>query len=732
MPIDPVTLDLQPCENGTLLYQRIAPGFAGGPSRAMVYFMMTARNNMPHAIRLKMITILFHPIGNPAPRQFQRNVLIGSGDTEDIGLVGGEEFALDLPTQPFVKIRLLFEGLDAQVERQYGLAQHSRVWAFFAKPEPDNQYGEYITLPGQHVGGGGGQHFGYDVGALGFDSFGQPTEKKDNFGNNSSLYIWGRPIYAMADGVVVKAVDEIVDNPAPKRRSFGRTEAFYQGDLQISSVAVANLSGQANDVLDRNRFFVAYGSGENVRGLVLEQNADGSDLQVLSGTMGPSLSGGPLSAVGISRYSAITAHRSGGDIRLTYWATETDGSSLEVRDTAQLPLMSQARIVKLTSNRVAVLGKTLGGTLKLTVHQFSDDGEFDANSIGEDYGGQLKDFALLALSSSRLAAAIQTLNDRLKVIVWDIGIGGVTTGNTSNVSLNRTDEKEGLGTISEVALAAEDEKQIVTAVKTSSGEIKLIVWDVLANGTIERRGDVTTEQGSNVEIEFFKTSSYMLGYRLGSGKLRLESWELSQNEDTLDVSLRRLYKKDTDGQTNLFAMERVLTEQPTIVTALRTQSGVLKVILWQYTGSNLLYILHGDEIIHFVHLQQGSIPDALMQPGTPVYEGQMVGRVGHSGKSSGPHLHIHASSVRADLAGNTEQIIEELAIGNSVGDLRPMHFRDVRMMAMANPLQSGWENNPMTLVQADGAYFTTYAVWPAPGHVAQEPQPARTAVVTAR
>ncbi len=339
-------------------------------------------------------------------------------------------------------------------------------------------------------------------------------------------------------------------------------------------------------------------------------------------------------------------------------------------------------------------------------------------SIGEATGGSIKHFDLLALSSSRLVGAVQTANDRLKLIVWDVGIGGLTTGNTSAVSLNRVGDAEGLGSITELALAAKDSQQIATAVRTSDGTVKLIVWDVLTNGMIERRGDVTGEEGTQIDLSFFKTKAYALGFRTASGKLRLMAYEANQDDTTKAVTFRLLYTRETEGSTNAFAMARIPTTQPTIVTPLRTQTGVLKVILWQFTDSNLMYILHGNEIIHFVHLQHGSIPNNLLQPGTPVVEGQLVGRMGHSGKSAGPHLHIHATSVRPDLVGNVDEIIEQLATGNEVGYLRPLHFRDVRAMA-ENHLVPGWENNPMTLVDGAGTYFYDYAIWPATGNAEQ-------------
>ena len=155
-----------------------------------------------------------------------------------------------------------------------------------------------------------------------------------------------------------------------------------------------------------------------------------------------------------------------------------------------------------------------------------------------------------------------------------------------------------------------------------------------------------------------------------------------------------------------------------MVTAVRTQSGVLKVILWQFTDSNLIYILHGNELALFAHLQQGSVPNALLAPGTPVSKGQFIGRMGNSGKASGPHTHFHVVRIREDLLADIDQLIEDVAAGeDDIGEFRPVHFRDVRAMRFEGAV-SGWSNNPMTLLDGHGTYFEDFIVWPAIGNAA--------------
>lgn len=72
------------------------------------------------------------------------------------------------------------------------------------------------------------------------------------------------------------------------------------------------------------------------------------------------------------------------------------------------------------------------------------------------------------------------------------------------------------------------------------------------------------------------------------------------------------------------------------------------------TGGNFLNIKSGNEIALYAHMQPGSIPAELLVPGATVKQGQYLGKVGYTGQSSGPHVHVHVSqeSTSTDCVGN--------------------------------------------------------------------------------
>lgn len=87
-------------------------------------------------------------------------------------------------------------------------------------------------------------------------------------------------------------------------------------------------------------------------------------------------------------------------------------------------------------------------------------------------------------------------------------------------------------------------------------------------------------------------------------------------------------------------------------------------------GGNHIFVKTGDEISLYAHLQPGSIPPELVVVGAPVQRGQYLGKVGLSGDTSGPHLHIHVKKERSGGAPKTGLT----ANGCDAGFFRPMTF----------------------------------------------------------
>lgn len=116
-----------------------------------------------------------------------------------------------------------------------------------------------------------------------------------------------------------------------------------------------------------------------------------------------------------------------------------------------------------------------------------------------------------------------------------------------------------------------------------------------------------------------------------------------------------------------------------------------------FRGSgNCLYIQHGSEVVLYAHLDTGSIPKSLQAVGAAVTAGQFIGRVGNTGNSTAPHLHIHA--IRGTQAES--------------GPLRPFLFRNIQVLAAASSTP-GSPVGPWSKVDGRSLPKEWSLVWPA-------------------
>jgi hypothetical protein len=104
-------------------------------------------------------------------------------------------------------------------------------------------------------------------------------------------------------------------------------------------------------------------------------------------------------------------------------------------------------------------------------------------------------------------------------------------------------------------------------------------------------------------------------------------------------------------------------------------------------GGNQIFVKSGDEVSVYAHLQRGSIPVELLSPGASVKRGQYLGKVGLSGSTSHPHLHIHTK--KAALPGAPSNGMNNC----DAGWFRPMTFKDLQSLTMDEATSLANANN---------------------------------------
>jgi len=176
--------------------------------------------------------------------------------------------------------------------------------------------------------------------------------------------------------------------------------------------------------------------------------------------------------------------------------------------------------------------------------------------------------------------AVRTGSGNLKLINW-------RTGGTDGVA-RLADSSNQAGEVSEIALTR-GLAGTVTAVRTGSGNLKLIAWDDgLGQGPIQRLTDSSNQAGEATLINIQPVdpiggeADLVTAVRTGAGNLKLIAWEAKQGGP-----IKRLGDSgDQAGKVKLIALSMPqrppgIPDAPFIaLTAVRTASGKLKLITW--------------------------------------------------------------------------------------------------------------------------------------------------------
>jgi hypothetical protein len=237
---------------------------------------------------------------------------------------------------------------------------------------------------------------------------------------------------------------------------------------------------------------------------------------------------------------AITAVRNGsGDLLLIGW--DTTGRKIE-RLGASEHLAGEAHEIALTllrnRNQVRAVTSVRAGDGRLLL--ISWDVSSDARTIrrlhdSETLAGEARLIeATATIDASTLLTAVRAGNGTLKLISWRLRPDGTFA--------RLGDSGDQAGEVGAIAVAAlgNQSRTVVTAVRAGNGRIKLIGWNVPAEGRIERFprdrefegaavGEIAMVARRDVADEIFPRPGVVTAARNGSGNLVVTLWDVSAN-----------------------------------------------------------------------------------------------------------------------------------------------------------------------------------------------------------
>jgi hypothetical protein len=234
-----LTISVEPSEAGKVVYLAEAAPTKDKPLTARLFLQLAITNGEATTITLDKLSLLFN---NSQPGIVTRPihwlqkdgtytpVKIDPGKTQLWWFQKpGDEVILPAPAPTSVTLAISVEGFHFAAVATRPLAAHRAPTPegsfLFPAHASDLRATEYWQTHGDthEMSGNGSQSFAYDFGVIGLDpQSGQlspflprPDGTKSDGTRNSDYRIWNKPIYAVADGTVLEAVDNVPTNPVP-------------------------------------------------------------------------------------------------------------------------------------------------------------------------------------------------------------------------------------------------------------------------------------------------------------------------------------------------------------------------------------------------------------------------------------------------------------------------------------------------------------------------------------
>jgi hypothetical protein len=241
--------------------------------------------------------------------------------------------------------------------------------------------------------------------------------------------------------------------------------------------------------------------------------------------------------------------------------------------------VSLIRMASLADGSVLLAVRAANGHLVVKHWTVTSDGKMKRlgdSAVQDQPTGAISDAALASYDGG-FTTPVRDGSGRLKLIAWQV----TATGGTKRLG----DSGQLAGAISPGAIGvAGFGTDIVTAVETAAGNLRLITWSVSSSGSIQRRGDSGVQAGSVSLVSCAPVDNpeqtLVTAVRVNSGDLKLIVWQV----DSSGAVTRLADSGDQAGGVSLIAATPLLGPNR-ILTAVRTSSGNLRLITWSITWS---------------------------------------------------------------------------------------------------------------------------------------------------
>lgn len=215
---------LQPQERDIIVYQLLPGWTSDHKNTAQVSVRISVTNKEAESIIWEKIVIKYKENGANKSKTFfpEQPISISASKTKTWQNSRGyhqegEVLYINSTLPTSLTIELYFKNFSAPVKVTKKLAPYQES---FGLPFKDSDLDEDEVWYSSSTHGGGSQVFAYDMVVVGYSNnkWSRKLPGKDGSQNNHHR-VYGKPIYAIADGVVVRFTNDMIENPKPGERA---------------------------------------------------------------------------------------------------------------------------------------------------------------------------------------------------------------------------------------------------------------------------------------------------------------------------------------------------------------------------------------------------------------------------------------------------------------------------------------------------------------------------------
>ena len=276
------------------------------------------------------------------------------------------------------------------------------------------------------------------------------------------------------------------------------------------------------------------------------------------------------------------------------------------------------------ANQVVVTAvMTASGQLKLISWRLAENGLSISRLNDSGSQGAAADLVDVAIGAFNFCVTATRGSDgKLHIVAWKL--------NPSTGQISKTSEAGGSeGAVNEIAMAQSPlgDGRVIIAVSDGAGNLVLKNWEVDQFGALHIRGDTAIQgngagKATNLTIRSLSNDRVLTAVRTGSGNLKLIVWRIHQ-----DGKIERLGDSGSQGEAVSVISLTTIPEDDRVVTAVRDSGNNLRLVSWHVSSNGMTVTRDADSgnaaggadrIATIFHDMSGPTPEFPLDPGDPI------------------------------------------------------------------------------------------------------------------